>query len=72
MGNSMQKSRFQNYSEYIYTSYKETFTIIKGTLFFHLFVKEQLIHLKKGTIPIPLFLISGVWLPGGPRDTLQK
>jgi hypothetical protein len=46
---------------------KETFTIIKASLFFHSFLKEQLVHLKKGTISILQFfnLPSLVgWLAG--------
>jgi hypothetical protein len=51
----MQKSHFQNYTEKV--RQRETSTIIKETLFFLLFVEEQLIHLKKGTPSAPLFLI---------------
>ena len=65
----MQKSHFQNYTENVRQS--KTSTIIKETLFFLLFVEEQLIHLKQGTPSTPLFLIFEASLAGCPLDTVQ-
>lgn len=51
----------------------ETSTIIKETLFFLLFVKEQLIHFKKRTLSLStaLFLIFEAWMTVSPCDITQ-
>lgn len=66
----MQKSHFQNYTENV--RQMETSTIIKETLFFLLFVKEQLIHFKKGTHSTALFLIFESWMPVFPCDKTRS